>query len=50
MCQTEPVEVGLDNNNGDLRFDWLNATRFLEMPLWQFFRWQALMNRLSNCF
>ena len=33
MCQTEPVEVGLNNNNGDLRFDKLNVTRFLEMPL-----------------
>ena len=33
MCQTEPVEVSLDNNNGDLRFDKLNVTRFLEMPI-----------------
>ena len=33
MCQTEPVEVGLDNN-GDLRFDKLNVIRFfLEMPV-----------------
>lgn len=30
MCKTEPVEVGLDNNNGNLRFDKLYVTRFLD--------------------
>ena len=46
MCQTEPVEVGLDNNNSDLRFD-KPACRQRQAQRDRFFR-DALISKLLN--